>query len=64
MLPEMIIRDVGFINSHVVWQPMVWLEMGSREIWNDAVTNEYLVKCVKACLIDIQFAKCQNGMEN
>ena len=27
------------------------------------VTNEHLVKCVKACLIDIRFAKCQNGME-
>ena len=63
MLPEMTIRDVGFINSHMVWQPMVQLEMGSQEIWNDAMTNEYQVKCVKACLIDIPFAKCQNGIE-
>ena len=63
MFPEMIIMDVGFINSHLAWQPMVWLEMRSQEIWNDTVTKEHLVKCVKACLIDIQFAKCQNGME-
>ena len=63
MFPEMIIRDLGFINSHMAWQPMVLLENGSQETWNNAVTNEHLVKYVKACLIDIQFAKCQNGME-
>ena len=63
MFPEMIIRDVGFINSHVAWQPMMLLERGSQEIWNNAVTNEYLVKCVKACLIDIQVAKCQSSLE-
>ena len=63
MIPEIIIRGVGFINSHVAWQPMVLLENGSQETWNDALTNEHLVKCVKASLIDIQFAKYQNGME-
>ena len=63
MFPEMIIRDVEFINSHMAWQPMVQLEMRSLEIWNDAVNNAHLVKRIKACLIDIQFAKCQNGME-
>ena len=63
MVPEMIIRDLGLINSHMAWQPMVWLGMGSQESWNNSVTNELLVKCVKPCLIDIWFAKCQNSME-
>ena len=42
---------------------MAWLESGSQETWKDMVTNEHLVKCVKACLIDIMFAGCQNCME-
>ena len=63
MFPEMIIRDLRFINIHVVWQPMVLLESGSWETWKDIVTNEHLMKCIKVCLIDIWFAKCQNSME-
>ena len=59
----MIIRDLRFINIYIAWLPMVLLESGSWETWRDMVTNEHLVKCVKACLIDIQFAKCQNCME-
>ena len=42
---------------------MAWPESGLWETWKDMVTNEHLVKCVKACLIDIRFAKCQNSME-
>ena len=50
MFPEMIIRDVEFIKSHKTWQPQILLERWSQEIWDDVVTNEHLVKCVKACL--------------
>ena len=63
MCPEMIIRDVEFINSHVAWWPIILLERQSWEIWDDVVTNEHLVKCVKACLTVIQVAKHQNSME-
>ena len=63
MFPEMIITDLGIINIHVAWQPMAWPESGLWKTWRDMVTNEHLVKCVKAGLIDIRFAKCQNGME-
>ena len=38
-------------------------ESGLWETWKDKVTNEHLGKCVKACQIDVRFAKCQNGME-
>ena len=30
--PEMIIRDLGCINSLVVWQPMVLLENGLKKL--------------------------------
>ena len=63
LCPEMIIRDLGIISLHVAVWPMAWLQSGSWETWKDMVTNEHLVKCVKTCLIDIKFAKCQNGME-
>ena len=59
----MIIRDPGIINIHMAWQPMALPESGSQETWKDMVTNEHIVKCVKACLIDIQFARCQNNIE-
>ena len=59
----MIIRDLGIINIHVVWWPMVLLESGLGETWKDMVTNETLVKCVKVWLIDNWCAKCQNDME-
>ena len=61
--PEMTIRDLGIISIHMVWWPMVWPGSGSQVTWKDMVTNEHLMKCVTACLIDIRFAKCQNGME-
>ena len=38
-------------------------ESGLWETWKDMVTNEHLAKCVKMCLIDIRFAKCQDSME-
>ena len=63
LFPELIIRDLGIINIHMAWLPMAWPESGSWETWEDMVTNGHLVKCVKACLIDIRFAKHQNGME-
>ena len=63
MFPEMIIRDLGIINIHVEWQPLVLPESGSWEMWKDMVTHEHLGKCVKSCLIDIQCAKCQNNIE-
>ena len=63
MFPEMIIRDVGFINSHVAWQPIILLERWPQEICADTVTNEHLVKCIKAYLTVIWVAKHQNGME-
>ena len=63
MFPEMIIRDVGFINNHMAWQPIILLEGQSKEIWDDAVNNEHLIKCVEACLTVIWVAKCKNGME-
>ena len=62
LFPEMI-RDQGIINIHRAWWPMAWPESGLQETWKDIVTNEHLAKCVKASLIDIRFAKCQNGME-
>ena len=61
--PEMIIRGLGIGSIHVAWQPMALPESGSWETWKGKVTNEHLGKCVKACLIDIRFAKCQNAME-
>ena len=57
----MIIRDLGIINIHVAWQPMALPESGSQESWKDMVTNEHLVKCVKASLIDIRFTKFYLG---
>ena len=42
---------------------MILLERQSQEIWDDVVTNEHLVKYVKACLTVIQVAKHQNSME-
>ena len=59
----MIIRNLEIISIHVAWQPMAWPESRSWETCKDMVTNEHLVKCVKVCLIDIRFAKCQNGKE-
>ena len=59
----MIISDLAIISIHVVWQPMALPESGLCKTWKDMVTNKHLVKCVKACLIDIRFAKCQNSME-
>ena len=61
--PELIIRDLGIISIHMVWRPMALPESGLQETWKDMVTNEHLVKCVKACLINIGFAKSQNGIE-
>ena len=63
LFPELIIRDLGIINTHMVWRPMALPESGSWEMWKDMVTNEHLAKCVKVCLSDIRFAKSQNGME-
>ena len=39
-------------------------ESGLQKTWKDMVTNEHLVKCVKACLSEIWFAKGQNRMES
>ena len=61
--PELIIMDLGIINIHIVWRPMTLPKRESLENWKDMVTNEHLTMCVKACLIDIGFAKSQKGME-
>ena len=37
-------------------------ECGLWKTWKDMVANECIAKHVKACLIDIGFAKIQNGM--
>ena len=37
-------------------------ESGLQKTWKDMVTNEHLVKHVKACLIDVGIAKSQNSM--
>ena len=63
LFPELIVRDLGIIYIHVVWLPMAWPESGLWETWKDMVTNGHLVKCVKASLIDIRFAKHQSGIE-
>ena len=59
----MIIRDLGIVSIHMAWQPIALPESRLQETWKDKVTNEHLGKCVKACLIDIRFAKCQNSIE-
>ena len=44
----MIIRDLGIISIHMVWHPMALPESGLWKTGKDTVTNEHLVKCVKA----------------